>query len=147
MMQVQLNKNMNKFAHLWPDDLGTTEPLRDLGYAPEVKLPDMVATVLAAHEDRNVSAAQAFKAIDSMSDDAKLTLTRDKIEKYVRKHVVRGREDYGDSGQGAVDGIADRLMEQLDPDKDGKIDWLSFSEWNRRNSVEQVVSQLSRAKE
>ena len=138
---------MNKFANLWPDDLGTTEPMRDLGYAPEVKLSDMVSTVLASHEDRNVSAAVAFKAIDSMSDDSNLTLNRGKIEKYIRNHVVRGREDYGDSGQGAVDSIVDRLMDELDTDKDGIISWLSFSEWTRRNSVENVVSQLSRAKD
>jgi hypothetical protein len=135
---------MNKFANLWPDELGTMEPLRDLGYAPEVKLSDMVATVLAAHEDRNVSAAEAFKAIDNMSDDSKLTLNRSKIEKYVRNHVARGREDYGDGGQGTM--LVDRLMEELDTDKDGIISWLSFSEWNRRNSVENVVSQLTKTK-
>ena len=81
-----------------------------------------------------------------MSDGADLILNRQKIEKYIGKHIVRGREDYGDGGQGAVKAIADRLMEELDTDKDGVISWLSFSEWNRSNSVEQVVSQLSRAK-
>ena len=29
---VDLDSNMNKFANLWPDDLSTDEPLRDLGY-------------------------------------------------------------------------------------------------------------------
>ncbi len=95
--------------------------------------------MLAAHEDRNVAAARAFKAIDN---DGSLTLNRAKIEGYIRKHVVRGREDYGDSGQGAVDAVVERLMQELDGDKDGLIPWLAFSEWNRRNSVEQVVSSL-----
>jgi threonine 3-dehydrogenase len=142
--RVQLNKNMNKFANLWPDELGTTEPLRDLGYAPEVKLPDMVATVLAAHEDRNVNAAEAFKAIDG---DGTLVLNKSKIEKYIRKHVLRGREDYANSGQTGLDSVVDRLMTELDTDKDGLISWATFSEWNRRNTVEQVVvSSLSRAR-
>lgn len=134
--RVKLNANMNKFAHLWPDDQETTEPLRDLGFSPEVKLSDMVATVLAAHEERNVSAAEAFKAIDG---DGTLTLNRTKIEKYVRKHVVRGREDYGDSGQAALDSVVNRLMSELDTDNDGLVSWATFSEWNRRNTLEQVV--------
>jgi len=142
--RVQLNANMNKFANLWPDDLGTTEPLRDLGFSPEVKLSDMVATVLAAHEDRNVSAAEAFKAIDG---DGSLILNRAKIEKYVRKHVVRGREDYGDSGQAAVDSVVNRLMSELDTDNDGLVSWATFSEWNRRNTLEQVfVNSLSQTR-
>ncbi len=49
--------------------------------------------------------------------------------------------------QGAVTVIVEKLMEELDADKDGQVPWLAFSEWNRRNSVEQVVSQLSRAKD
>ena len=30
---------MNKFANLWPDELDESAPLRDLGYAPEVRRP------------------------------------------------------------------------------------------------------------
>ena len=87
-----------------------------------------------------MTAADAFKAIDS---DGKLVLTRAKLEQYVRKHVVTGRQDYGDRGQGAVDMIVSKLVQELDTDKDGKIEWREFSEWNRRSSVEQVVAQLS----
>merc|ERR1740117_336522 len=61
--RVKLNKNMNKFANLWPDELDVTAPLRDLGYAPEVRLEDMVRIVLEEHEDRNELAAEAFKDI------------------------------------------------------------------------------------
>ena len=103
-------------------------------------LPTRQATVLAAHEERNMTAADAFKAIDS---DGKFVLTRAKLEQYVRKHVVTGRQDYGDRGQGAVDVIVNKLVQELDADKDGKIEWREFSEWNRRSSVEQVVAQLS----
>ncbi|KAH8099167.1 L-threonine 3-dehydrogenase [Aureococcus anophagefferens] len=42
--RVQLDANMDKFAKLWPDELATEEPLRDLGYKPEVGLEEMVAT-------------------------------------------------------------------------------------------------------
>ena len=59
--RVSLNENMNKFANLWPDELDTTAALRDLGYSPEVDLETMVKTVLEAHEERNVQAAEHFK--------------------------------------------------------------------------------------
>ena len=49
-----------RFANLWPDELSTVEPLRDLGYSPQFGLSDMVAKVLEAHEDRNQKTAQAF---------------------------------------------------------------------------------------
>lgn len=52
---------MNKFAHLWPDELATGAPLRDLGYSPRVSLSGMVDKILAAHEVRNVTTAEAFK--------------------------------------------------------------------------------------
>lgn len=51
--RVELNEHMNKFANLWPDELSTIEPLRDLGYSPKVQLSDMVEKVLVAHENRN----------------------------------------------------------------------------------------------
>merc|ERR1719453_2950973 len=51
--RVELNENMNKFANLWPDDLSVAEPFRDLGYKPKMDLEGMVATILAAHDDRN----------------------------------------------------------------------------------------------
>ena len=73
--RLQLNKNMNKFANLWPNDLGTTEALRDPGYPAEVKLPEMVTTVFSSDEDRNRNTAEAFKALDS---DGSLVLNRAK---------------------------------------------------------------------
>lgn len=58
--RVELDKNMNKFANLWPDELSTTEPARDLGYQPNVGLKDMVKNVLEVHEERNLLTAKAF---------------------------------------------------------------------------------------
>lgn len=131
--RVELDDNMNRFAHLWPDDLSPAESLRDLGYSPRVDLAGMVEKVLAAHEARNMRTAQAFKAIDSNSGGK---LTRAAIETHVRKYLVRGREDYSETGQSAVDGFVDRLLEELDPYCEGAVSWASFSEWNRRNSME-----------
>jgi len=135
--RVNKDENMNKFANLWPDEVGTTAPLRDLGYAPEVKLPDMVATVLAAHEIRNENSAAAWKAID---DDGALTLNREKLEKFIRKFEVQGRETYQVTGQLAVDAILGKLMDQLDGDRDGYISWKAFSEWNRSNNIEEMLA-------
>jgi hypothetical protein len=133
--RVELNEHMNRFTNLWPDELSVREPLRDLGYAPRVGLPEMVERVLMSHEDRNMRTAHAFKAMDTLNDGM---LSRDEIEKHVRKHLVQGRQDYATS-QGAVGSIMDKLMEELDPNKDDIISWATFSEWNRRNSVETIL--------
>ena len=61
---VELDENMAKFANLWPDELSVAEPLRDLGYAPSVSLPEMVSQVLAAHEERNARTVAAFREVD-----------------------------------------------------------------------------------
>ena len=131
--RVELNENMNRFAQLWPDELSGVDPLRDLGYEPEVDLPSMVTQVLAAHEERNLKTAQAFKEMD---EDGSGSLTRATIETHVRKYLVRGREDYSETGQSAVEGFMEELMAQLDPDADGVVSWEEFSEWNRRTSME-----------
>jgi threonine 3-dehydrogenase len=131
--RVELDANMNKFANLWPDDLSTEEALRDLGYEPAVGLSDMVASVLAAHNIRNVRTAEAFKAMDSDGDG---NCSREEIERHVRKYLVRGREEYGHTGQDAVGEFVDKLMKELDTNNDGWVSWATFSEWNRRNSME-----------
>ena len=109
------------------------ETLRDLDYKPEVDLQTMVSKVLGAHEDQNAKTAQAFKELD---EDGSGMLTRETIETHVRKYLVRGREDYSETGQSAVDGFIEELMAQLDPNGDGVVSWLEFSEWNRRTSME-----------
>ena len=134
--RVELDENMNKFANLWPDALSTTEPLRDLGYEPSVGLSEMVQNVLTGHEKQNVSTADAFRDMDR---DGSGTLTHKDVEKHVRKYLVRGREDYSQRRQDAVGEAVERLMLELDTDQDGHISWGTFSEWNRRNSVESVV--------
>jgi len=130
--RVELDENMNKFASLWPDDLSHAEPSRDLGYSPKVGLPAMVASVLQSHEERNLMTAQAFKKIDAGGSGK---LTRAAIESHVRKYLVRGREDYSETGQSAVDGFVEQLMYSLGAD-DEVVSWAAFSEWNRRNSME-----------
>ena len=44
--------------------------------------------MLAAHDDRNVGAAQAFKSMDSTGSRS---ITQRELELYVREHAVRGR--------------------------------------------------------
>uniref|UniRef100_A0A7S3EX56 EF-hand domain-containing protein n=1 Tax=Haptolina ericina TaxID=156174 RepID=A0A7S3EX56_9EUKA len=134
--RVELNENMNKFANLWPDELSTDEPLRDLGYSPQFGLSDMVAKVLEAHEDRNQKTAQAFKTIDA---DGTGMLNREQIEAHIRNYMIRGREDYSHTGQDGAGSLVDRLMDELDTNKDGFVSWGSFSEWNRRKSLDEEV--------
>jgi hypothetical protein len=141
---VKLDENMDRFAKLWPDDLATEEPLRDLGYKPEVKLEEMVANVLAAHDERNVETAKAFREMDSDGDG---TLSRIDVEKHIRRYLVRGRSGQsigdpnimGQSMQADVGDMVDRFMDKLDKNKDGLISWQAFSEWNRSNTVAKFV--------
>ena len=134
--RVELDENMNKFANLWPDELATEEAKRDLGYSPEFEMSRMVSTVLSAHEDRNVATAEAFKAMDVEGDNQ---LDRLEIEYYVRRNLVRGRESYGVSGQETVEAIVDKLMKDLDTNRDGLVSWMTFSEWNRSNTIDGVI--------
>ena len=135
--RVELDENMNKFAKLWPDKLSGVEPLRDLGYTQTVDLPTMVKRVNAAHEGRNARTAQAFREIGGADGSGRLS--RAQITSYVRKYLVRGREQYAHEGQSSVDELMDTLMNQLDASGDGFVSWLNFSEWNRRNSLEAAL--------
>jgi nucleoside-diphosphate-sugar epimerase len=138
--RVVQDKNMTKFANLWPDELGAEEAKRDLGYSPQIGIEEMVSKVLEAHEERNLATAEAFKAIDAGgSGISQGKLSREGIDKHVRKYLVRGREDYSETGQDKVEELVDKLMEELDTNKDGYISWGTFSDWNRRNTVENMV--------
>lgn len=135
--RVELNENMDKFAHLWPDELSTAEAKRDLGYEPTVGLSEMVADVLSGHEIRNDRTAEAFKAMD-IEQDGKLD--RLELEYYVKKyHLAKGRQSYLSAGGVNVEAVVDTLMDELDEDGDGLVDWMNFSEWNRANSIEKVI--------
>jgi len=137
--RVQLDENMNKFANLWPDELSTLEPGRDLGYSPTVELADMVSDVLGSHEKRNQRTADAFKAMDT---DGTAMLNRSQIEAHVRNQQpgVGGRTNsLVHAGRDAVDELVDKLMEELDPNGEGVVSWWSFSEWNRRSSLDEEV--------
>lgn len=132
--RVELNKNMNKFANLWPEELSTIEPLKDLDYTPEVGLSEMVAHVLSAHDARNLRAAESWKEIDP---ETKGRITRVEMEQHVRKYLVRGREEFAHTKrQDRVSDFVDSIMEELDTNKDGEISWRTFSEWNRRSTLE-----------
>ncbi len=137
---VDLNDDMNNFSHLWPDELATEEPLRDLGYAPQFGLSEMVEEVLTAHAERNESTAKAFAAIDI---DGSGTLTRAELELFVRKYLVRGRErgGYVYRRQDAIGAMVDNAMIALDTNDDGIVSWRTFQEFSRSNSLEQLVDQ------
>ena len=66
-------------------------------------------------------------------------LDRAQIESHVRRYLVRGREDYSNTGQDAVEEFVDKLMGELDTNKDGRVSWGSFSEWHRRNSLDEEI--------
>jgi len=138
--RVKLDDNMNTFANLWPDEVSGEEALRDLGYSPKFDVSQMVKGVLEAHDARNLSTAESFKAMDVDGDGE---ISRDEIEVHVRRHLVRGREDYSQTGQDRVGPIVDKLMEELDTNKDGLVSWPTFSEWHRRNSIEKVIRKSS----
>jgi len=137
--RLEIDDNMTKFASLWPDELSGKEALRDLGYWPEVGLSTMVAKVLHAHEDRNEHTAEAFRSIDADDWTTRGELTREGLTSYIRKHLVMGREDYAETGQDLVPGLVDRLMSELDTNRDGLISWRTFSEWSRRTTVQKEV--------
>ena len=139
---VNLDVNMNKFAHLWPNDLSTVEPLNDLGYAPSVGLDEMVSTVLTAHNVRNQKHNDVFSTIDTSQDGV---LDRDELESYVRKHLVLGREQggYFFRRHDGVEKVVDNAMDELDTNKDGYVSWETFQEWSRSNSLESMVDQYA----
>jgi nucleoside-diphosphate-sugar epimerase len=143
-VSVELNEDMNKFSQLWPDELATAEPLRDLGYAPQFGLPEMVEEVLAAHTERNAATANAFANIDT---DGSGTLTRDELELFVRKYLVRGRErgGYVYRRQDAIGAMVDNAMAELDTNDDGIVSWQTFQEFSRTNSLERLVDQWQEA--
>ena len=83
----KINANMDKFAKLWPDTLSPDETLRDLDYEPEVTLPRMVAAVLNAHSSRRMTSRAGFRSIDTCDSGR---INPPMLEKFVRKHLVRG---------------------------------------------------------
>jgi len=141
--RVELDENMAKFAKLWPDALADEEPLRDLGYKPDVGLEEMVASVLAAHEGRNDSAATDWKAMDRVGDGY---VRRVDIEKHINQFLAGGRESYGDGAQYSVIAIVDKFLAEFN-DTDGRLSWQKFSEWNRKNTFADFVRKNAAAAE
>lgn len=98
----------------------------------------MVSTVLAAHEERNAKTALEFKRMDAHEDGK---IDRRELESYFR-YMVRGREDYVHRRKDAVRDAVDKLFKQLDTNQDGYVTWHTFSEWNRRHSVEALADEV-----
>jgi len=132
---VELDSNMDKFSRLWPDELSTTEAARDLGYSPQNDLAGIVATVLSAHAKRKESAKMTFEAIDTCGSGR---INDYMLVKYMRKHMVRGREKFGyvKKRQEMVEQMVEVAMKVMDVDNDGKVSPADFAEWSRRNTIE-----------
>jgi threonine 3-dehydrogenase len=139
-VDVQLDENMNKFAHLWPNDLSTIEPKRDLGYSPKVGLSEMVKVVLNSHSQRQKNHAHEFATLDGDGDGF---VTRGEMENFIRRHIVEGRESggYVFRRQDGVDAILDKTMNELDTNNDGLISLPTFLEWSRANSLKGMVTE------
>jgi len=134
----KLNANMDKFAKLWPDTLSPDETLRDLDYEPEVTLPRMVAAVLNAHSGRRMGSRAAFRSIDTCDSGR---ISEKMLEKFVRKHLVRGREaqGYTTRRQDMVGEIVGSVVKDLDLDGDGVVSQDDFLEWSRVHNLETLV--------
>ena len=63
------------------------------------------------------------------------------MERYIRKHLVQGREQggYVFRRQDGVDAILNKLMKELDSNNDGLISWGGFQNWSRMNSLDVMI--------
>lgn len=138
MHHQKINANMDKFAKLWPDTLSPDETLRDLDYEPEVTLPRMVAAVLNAHSGRRMTSRAGFRSIDTCGSGR---INPPMLEKFVRKHLVRGREaqEYTMRRQDMVKQIVVSVLKDLDLDGDGVVTQDDFLEWSRVHNLETLV--------
>jgi threonine 3-dehydrogenase len=146
MHHQKINANMDKFAKLWPDTLSPDETLRDLDYEPEVTLPRMVAAVLNAHSGRRMTSRAGFRSIDTCDSGR---INPHMLEKFVRKHLVRGRETYGHTAllnrQDMVGDIVVGVLKELDTDSDGVVSLDDFLEWSRVHNLETLVDDYAAA--
>jgi nucleoside-diphosphate-sugar epimerase len=132
---VEINENMDKFARLWPDKLSDEEAKRDLEYEPVVSMPLMVAAVLNGHASRRLNSKAAFRTIDT---DESGNICVEELTRYVRKHLVRGREkaEYLLRRQDLVDPFVAVAFAEMDTDKDGLVCLNEFMQWSWNNDVE-----------
>jgi len=135
---LALDANMDKFASLWPDSLSAAEALRDLDYEPQVTLPRVVASVLNAHSGRRMTSRAAFRGIDTCESGR---INDYMLERFVRKHLVRGREKLGglQRRQDMVADIVREAMVAMDLDSDGVVSLDDFLEWSRVHNLETLV--------
>jgi len=141
-VEVKLNKNMAKFAQLWPDTLNPEGALDDLDFEPDVSLPRMVASVLNAHSSRKVNNKAAFRSIDTCDSGR---INDYMLEKYIRKYLVRGRERFGYVArrQDMVQGIVQEVMQAMDVDGDGIVSMDDFMQWSQVHNVETLVDDFA----
>ena len=100
--------------------------------------------VLNAHQSRQLSGKAAFRSIDLCESGR---INDYMLEKYVRKYLVRGREQHGYMvrRQDLVPEIVAKAMESMDVDKDGKVSIDDFMTWSRTNDVENMVDDYCNA--
>ena len=136
-VDVELNENMAKFAKLWPDSLGTREPLDDLGYQPMFGLSEMVKVVLHAHGERSAVTRSTFQEIDANVDGV---LQRSEVESFLRGHMVNGREKHGwvIRRQDIISELIDQVMGQMDRTGDGVVRMPDFEQWSKVHSLRTV---------
>ena len=141
-------RRADKFAHLWPDTLNMSEPLRDLGYAPSFGLQEMVATVLGAHAQRHAAIGAEFARMSKSDGGA---LERSDLDRYLRgytrkyRYVKRagGRERYGHISRrpDVINRLIDLAMAEMDHDNDGRIELPAYLEWTRRHTLEGMTDE------
>lgn len=138
---TKLDDNMAKFARLWPDTLSTTEPLRDLGYAPQVAVPKMVETCLEAHAYRKMRAEAFFRAIDA---DRNGLLDKTEISHFMVTHLIKGREERGwlIQREDLVEEMASKVITEMDLNGDSLVSSEELFEWCRRNTFNGLVEQF-----
>merc|ERR1712204_83585 len=95
-----------------------------------------VAAVLNAHSGRRMTSRAGFRSIDTCDSGR---ISPQMLEKFVRKHLVRGREaqEYTMRRQDMVKQIVVSVIKDLDGD--GVVSLDDFLEWSRVHNLETLV--------
>merc|ERR1712204_65838 len=103
-----------------------------------------VAAVLNAHSGRRMTSRAGFRSIDTCDSGR---ISPQMLEKFVRKHLVRGREaqEYTMRRQDMVKQIVVSVIKDLDLDGDGVVSLDDFLEWSRVHNLETLVDDYAAA--
>lgn len=86
----------------------------------------------AASNDVTGPIGRVFNRILGLSDDAKGTadkvINRNQVKNYLDKNLQLAKDEWFRGAK--LDGVADKLMETLDKDGNGKVGWLEFQAFN-----------------